>query len=147
MSLKHVLVLLMSVLVIDVCWQVFSRYVLQDPSSFTDELARYLLIWLSLLGAAYVTGKDEHIAIDLLSKKMNSTANVILKNSLVLFFSLSVLVFGGIYLVTTMLALQQLSATLQIPMGYIYLVIPLSGFIMCYYSVANLISFFKEGRD
>ncbi|WP_316931840.1 TRAP transporter small permease [Parabacteroides distasonis] len=47
-------------------WQVLSRYILVSPSSVTDELAGYLLIWVGLLGAAYVSGKNEHLAIDLL---------------------------------------------------------------------------------
>lgn len=55
-SLEYVLMALLSVLVIDVLWQVASRYVLTAPSSMTDELAGYLLIWVGLLGAAYVSG-------------------------------------------------------------------------------------------
>ena len=46
---RLVLIILLSLLVIDVVWQVFTRYILQAPSTFTDELARYLLIWVSLL--------------------------------------------------------------------------------------------------
>lgn len=67
--LEIVLVIIMSTLVLDVLWQVFSRYVLASPSSFTDELAGFLLIWVGLLGAAYVAGKNEHLAIDLLLQK------------------------------------------------------------------------------
>lgn len=52
-------------LVITVTWQVFSRYVLNDPSSFTDELARYTMIWFGLLGASYLFGKNGHLAITL----------------------------------------------------------------------------------
>ena len=60
--LEIFLVVLMSVLVIDVLWQVFSRYLLSSPSSFTDELAGFLLIWVGVLGAAYVDGRKEHLA-------------------------------------------------------------------------------------
>ena len=67
--LEVFLVILMSVLVIDVLWQVFSRYLLSSPSSFTDELAGFLLIWVGLLGAAYVAGRKEHLAIDILIQK------------------------------------------------------------------------------
>ena len=65
-ALEWLLVFLMSVLVLDVLWQVFSRYILSSPSSYTDELAGFLLIWVGLFGAAYVAGKREHLAIDLL---------------------------------------------------------------------------------
>ena len=137
----------MALLVVNVCWQVFSRYVLQSPSSFTDELARYLLIWLSLIGAAYMVGQNEHLAINILSEKMNPAANILIKNGTVLFFALSVMVVGGILLVSTILELEQKSATLQIPMGYVYLALPISGVLICYYSVTNILQFFngKEG--
>ncbi|GAB5409112.1 MAG: TRAP transporter small permease [Balneolaceae bacterium] len=143
--LKTVLVVLMGVLLIDVCWQVFSRYILQSPSSFTDELARYLLIWLSLLGAAYMVGEKEHIAINILSKKLDKRLQSIIINGSVLVFSVLVMVIGGTNLVLTILSLDQLSATLQIPMGYIYLALPLSGILISFYSVTNITESIKEG--
>ena len=63
-GLELSLIFLMAFLVVDVLWQVLSRYILVSPSSVTDELAGYLLIWVGLLGAAYVSGKNEHLAID-----------------------------------------------------------------------------------
>ena len=62
-GLELSLIFLMAFLVVDVLWQVLSRYILVSPSSVTDELAGYLLIWVGLLGAAYVSGKNEHLAI------------------------------------------------------------------------------------
>jgi TRAP-type C4-dicarboxylate transport system permease small subunit len=60
--LEPALIIIISVLVVAVLWQVFSRYVLQAPSTVTDELARFLLIWLTLLGAAWVVGQKGHLA-------------------------------------------------------------------------------------
>ena len=54
-GLELSLIFLMAFLVVDVLWQVLSRYILVSPSSVTDELAGYLLIWVGLLGAAYVS--------------------------------------------------------------------------------------------
>ena len=65
------LVLLMGLIVLAVLWQVFSRYVLQNPSSVTEEIARYLLIWIGLLGAAYASGQQEHLAINILPPKLH----------------------------------------------------------------------------
>ena len=62
--LAWTLVIIMSLMVINVLWQVFSRFILGDPSSYTEELARYLMIWVGVLGAAYVSGKNKHVAID-----------------------------------------------------------------------------------
>ena len=70
--LGRALVVIMSVMVVNVLWQVFTRYVTGDPSSFTDELARYLMIWIGILGAAYVAGKDLHVAIDILPSRASA---------------------------------------------------------------------------
>ena len=71
-SVENILVLILSAMVVNVIWQVFTRFFTDSPSSFTDELARFLMIWLGLLGAAYVAGKNEHVAIDLLAKKAST---------------------------------------------------------------------------
>lgn len=143
-ALRSALSGLMILLLFDVVWQVFSRYVLRDPSSFTDELARYLLIWLALLGAAYITGQKMHIAIDLLSKKLNSGwINGLVQLAIICFVFL-VFIVGGIRLVTITLQLEQQSAALQIPLGYIYLVLPLSGALMLFFLSMDLIKTFRS---
>lgn len=138
------LVFLMSFMVLNVLWQVGSRYIAMSPSSFTDELARYLLIWVGLLGASYVAGKKLHLAIDILPmhlQQSNASAakklNVII-NVLVAIFALLVMVWGGIRLVYITLTLEQTSASLNIPLGYVYSVLPLSGLLIIYYSFDNL---------
>ena len=71
--IEWVLISLLGIMVINVLWQVFSRFFTSNPSSFTDELARYLMIWLGILGAAYVAGKNEHVAIDFFAKKFSAS--------------------------------------------------------------------------
>ena len=78
-GLELSLIFLMAFLVVDVLWQVLSRYILVSPSSMTDELAGYLLIWVGLLGAAYVSGKNEHLAIDLLLQHMRPSRRKLLR--------------------------------------------------------------------
>lgn len=138
--IEIVLVALMSILVIDVLWQVFSRYVLSAPSSFTDELAGFLLIWVGLLGSAYVAGKNEHLAIDLMLQKMKGIKKrrlQIIINAIVGLFALSVMVIGGAWLVYTRFYLGVNSAALALPLGYVYLVVPVSGLLIIYYSIDN----------
>ncbi len=72
--LANILVIIMAIMVLNVLWQVASRFILGSPSSFTDELARYLMIWVGILGAAYVSGKNMHVAIDVLPKRLNKLA-------------------------------------------------------------------------
>ena len=66
--LEKALILIMSLMVVNVLWQVFSRYLLTNPSSFTDELARYLMIWIGVLGAAYLSGREAMLQSPILQK-------------------------------------------------------------------------------
>jgi TRAP-type C4-dicarboxylate transport system permease small subunit len=125
--LGWILVGLMGAAVVNVLWQVFTRFVLAHPSSFTDELARYLLIWIGLLGAAYAAGHKLHLAIDL--------------------FALTVLVFGGVSLMTLTLSLGQTSAALHVPLGYVYLTLPLSGLLIMFYTVGTVVKLVAELRQ
>lgn len=145
--IEKVLIALMSILVIDVLWQVLSRYILSSPSSFTDELAGFLLIWVGVLGAAYVTGKQEHLAIDLLIQKSTPKVQkklMIVVNTLIALFAISVMIIGGSWLMITRFQLNVNSAALNLPLGYVYSVLPISGFVMFYYSVDLIIHDKKE---
>jgi TRAP-type C4-dicarboxylate transport system permease small subunit len=145
--LEIFLVILMSVLVIDVLWQVFSRYLLSSPSSFTDELAGFLLIWVGVLGAAYVAGRKEHLAIDILIQKSPPARQRKLQYviySIILLFALSVMVVGGVILMYTRFMLQVKSAALQLPLGYVYIILPISGLIIMYYEILHIIHLSKS---
>ena len=129
-ALEWMLVFLMSILVLDVLWQVTSRYILNAPSSYTDELAGFLLIWVGLFGAAYVAGKREHLAIDLLLQRSPEKRKLkleIIISVLVILFALVVMVVGGSWLVYTRFYLSVKSAALGLPLGVVYLVLPISG--------------------
>ncbi|MBY8202786.1 TRAP transporter small permease subunit [Vibrio fluvialis] len=68
-GLRLLLTLFMAVMIIAVVWQVFTRFVLNDPANFTDELSRYLLIWIGVLGGAYTFSIRRHLALELLSSR------------------------------------------------------------------------------
>lgn len=139
---RYLLVILMGLLVIVVVWQVFSRYILNDPSTFTDELSRFLLIWVSLLGAAYYSGKNLHIAINVLPSKLNPPNRRklhILIHLIVIAFVLTVFVIGGSMLVYYTYTYYQLTPTLQIPMAFVYAIGPLSGLLIIFYKIADII--------
>lgn len=140
--LGKTLILIMSIMVINVLWQVFSRYFLGSPSSFTDELARYLMIWVGVLGAAYVSGKNKHVAIDVLPSKLSEKTQKKLKlivKILIILFSLFALVIGGSRLVYITYVLQQYSPALQMPLAAVYMVLPISGVLIIYYKISDII--------
>lgn len=144
------LALLMLALVLSVCWQVASRYLLQDPSSWTEELARFLLIWIGLLGAAYAYRTHAHIGIDLLVSKASPVVRRYLKvisTTAVLMFAVSVMVYGGIKLVLLTAQLEQLSAALGLPMAAVYLVIPLSGGLVAIYALLDVAAALRESSQ
>ena len=139
--LGKTLVLIMSVMVINVLWQVFTRFVTGDPSAFTDELARYLMIWIGVLGAAYVSGRNLHVAIDILPSRAKPKTRKKLKilvTVLVILFVFFAFVLGGSRLVYISYILGQQSPALQIPLAVVYFILPISGLLIMYYKIADL---------
>lgn len=137
-ALGWLLALLMGVMVLDVTWQVVSRLVLRAPSSFTEELAGFLLIWIGLLGAAYCLRTGSHLGIDLLVARLRGRARraaLIAAHLLVAAFALSTLVIGGVLLVRLALRLHQISAAMGLPVGVVYLALPLAGLLMLVFSI------------
>lgn len=136
------LVALMAIAVVNVLWQVVTRFVFGDPSSFTEELSRYLLIWLGVLGAGYAVGQRAHLALELLPERLEGDALLILERVIlgcVAAFAFFVLVIGGIRLVYLQFMLGQTSPTLGWPLGYVYAVVPLSGLVMLIYTALLLV--------
>lgn len=132
------LILLMAAMVLDVTWQVFTRFILKDPSRFTEELAGFLLIWIGLLGSGYAYRIKAHLGIDILTSKLSGTKkriSEIIIAGVVFIFALFVLVIGGWRLVDLTFTLEQISPVMGISMGIVYLVLPLTGILFMYYSV------------
>lgn len=137
-ALETCLVLLFFTLFVCVIIQVFTRYVLNDPAVFTEEASRFAIIWLSLLGTAYACGRLEHMAYTMFPDKLSGAKLLTHMRSvalIVLAFALTVMVYGGGRLVQRALKFEQLSATLALPMGYVYLCIPISGLLIVYYQL------------
>src|SRR5690606_15937048 len=113
-------------------------YILQAPSTITDEISSFALIWVGLLGAAYGTGKQLHLAIDLLPEKILAKSRNFYDGVVhlpVFIFAFSVMIIGGTRLCWLTFQFKQTSATLEIPLGFVYLIVPISGLLICYYSL------------
>lgn len=137
----------MTIMLVAVVWQVFSRFVLKSPSTVTDEISSFSLIWVGLLGAAYATGQHLHLAIDLLPEKL------VQKNAafydgfvylMVFIFSFLVMIVGGVQLCHLSFKFEQASASLNIPLGAIYLIVPFSGLLICYFSIDSFLQTIKK---
>ena len=131
--LGGILVAMLAVMTLDVLWGVFTRYVMANQASWSEELARFLLVWIGILGAAYASGQRMHLSIDLLPEKP-----VRLIAALIIAFALCVMVVGGIRLVMLTADLGQTSPALGIPMSVVYAVVPLSGLLIIFYRLPDL---------
>lgn len=133
-------VVLFSALVIDVTWQVFARQVLNQPSGWSEELAKYLFIWLGLFGSALVFGERGHIAVDFAVKKLPQALQVavtVVVQLTILTFTVLVLIWGGFRVVD--LAWDQNLTGLPTNVGPLYLALPLSGILIAFYTVYHLV--------
>lgn len=141
--LKTVLAVLMAVMVLDVLWGVFTRYVMGAQSQWTEELARYLLIWIGILGAAFASGKKMHLAIDILPTTLEGKRQMLLVNGIhviVILFALAVLLIGGSRLVYITSKLGQVSTALDLPLAVVYSIVPISGLFIIIYKTMDLLS-------
>lgn len=133
------LVAIFGLLVLDVVWQVVSRYIVGQSSSFTEEFARFALIWLTVLGAAYINGQREgHLSMDFLLSKLPKEKRKRRERIIQLImalFALVVMIIGGGNLVYTTLTLGQISPALNVPLGFVYSIVPISGLIIIFFSI------------
>jgi len=144
--IEKLLILLILAIVLIVTWQVLSRYLLHSPSSVSEEVARFLLIWISLIGAVYCYRTKAHLGLDIITNKLamqQQKIAAIFTHVMVFLFSALVLVIGGCRLVTLAFEPVQYSPALDVPMGYIYSVLPLSGLLLCLYATMACLSDFS----
>ncbi len=140
-GLRRTLIGLMAVIVLVVCWQVLSRFVLAAPSSMTEEIARCLLLWIGMLGAALAYRTGQHLGLDIVTRQLPSHWQhrlAMLLTLAVVLFALAVMVGGGGQLVLLTYQLDQMSAALGVRMSWIYLAIPLSGSLIAFYGCCQL---------
>ncbi len=132
----------MGVLTIDVTWQVITRFILKNPSSWTEELATNLMIWVGLLGAAVALNYKDHLGIDYFVGKLPEIKRLwteVFVYICITFFSVFVMFIGGLKLVSITFRFGQLSPAMKLPMGYVYLAVPVAGIFLAIYSIEYLI--------
>ena len=147
--LETLLIVGMALLTLDVLWGVFSRFILGAQSRWTEELAIFLLVWLSLIGAGLVYGERGHLGVDYFVNKLDPAAGklaAVCVEVLVLCFACYALIGGGWTLVTTTLTDGSLSPALGWKLGYVYLAVPLAGFLFAFFAIQHAITLYRDGR-
>jgi len=135
---EWVLIVLSGLIFVVVFLQVLFRYLLRQPLFWSEELPRYLLIWMSFLAAALAQKHDAHINITLclapLSRRTRQALKI-LTDAVILAF-LWVLIYSG-SLVTSITAHHR-STALQLPMGLVYAALPMGAILMSLYLVLQI---------
>lgn len=145
--LQKLVITLLASIVLVVTLQVFSRFILQSPSSFTEELARFLLIWIGLFGGAYGYHSNAHLGLDILTNKLQGASHhiaAIIANVLIMAFAIVVMIIGGFSLVSLTFDPVQISASLEIKMGYVYSAVPISGGLIVVIAFMKLRHLFSQ---
>jgi len=127
------------VMVVLTCWQVITRYVLGNPSTWSEELVSYMFAWASLLGASLVTGERGHMNITIVVEKMRPNARKAfagLGEVTAFLFSLIILVYGGTKI--SSLAMGQMTSSLGVAVGIFYVVMPVCGVLNMIYTALNI---------
>lgn len=143
--LRWLLVALFALLFLDVLWGVFSRYVLGQQARWSEEAAVYLLIWVSLLGAAHVYREKGHLGFDYLVAGMDRMAQrwaEVVGVLVCVLFVVYVFLVGGMNLVMRSLDGGQVTPALGWRVGYLYGVIPLSGVFFLVFAIEQLWNFY-----
>lgn len=131
-------------MVVLTCWQVFTRYILGNPSPWSEELVSYLFAWMALLGASVVTGERGHMNIPVVVDRMGPKAIKIFHifaEVIAFLFSAIILTYGGLKI--TSLAMGQLTSSLGVPIGIFYVVLPLCGVLNMIYALINILDICK----
>lgn len=129
--------------------QVIYRYVIGDSLSFSEELARYMFIWCVAMGSALALKTRSHIGVEILVERLPKSlaypAKVVASIVNLLFFAL--LIWCGFDMVSE--TMDQESAALELPMGYVYLAVPLSGIVLFVCEIKNTLDDFlgDKGAD
>lgn len=121
-------------------YQIVTRYFFNSPSTVSEELLTYSFTWMALLASAYVFGKRDHMRMGFLADKVTGTPKLILETVIELLIMAMVgcvMIFGGFSIMK--LTMTQSTASLGIPMGVIYTILPVSGILIFVYGILNII--------
>ena len=138
--LSYACAIVFALMVIVGTYQIVTRYFFNSPSTVSEELLTYSFTWMALLASALVFGKRDHMRMGFLADKLTGVPKKVLEifiELLIMALAGSVMVWGGYTIMQ--LSMTQTTASLGIPMGIVYIIVPLSGILVVVYSILNII--------
>lgn len=145
--LTKITAILIAAMALIVIANVFSRYVLNLPLTWSAELAKYCMVWAAFLGAVILVHRNEHLAVDLLERQLKGISQKVLRG-LILVGSTIFFIIQTVYgVVLVYLTKGQVASSIRfLPMNVVYAVIPLSGLFMIFISGVRLYNLFGKQR-
>ena len=140
-------VVLLAVIIFAVFYQVVLRYVVSRPPRWTEELARYCLVWMVLLGSSVCIRKGKHFNVDAVTGFMSNKAVFVLAivlNLLIGMFLVYVIQYG---IPVTIRGLGAVSPAMQIRMALVYAGIPIAGVAMLMETIILLVELVRQGPE
>jgi len=147
-TLEVLLMVLVAVMTLTVLWGVFTRFCIGYQADYTDELARVLLVWIAMIGAALAFGVKAHLGVDYFVSKLHPEARKTLSvivQLVILALALIVFVIGGWGLAMGQMG-QQLPA-LPIARGMVYISMPIGGVLIILFALENMIEIIRTPAE
>ena len=144
--MRFLMAIAMLTLLVFGTWQIFTRWILGNPSTFTDELLRYVLIISGFIGSAYCFYRDEHLALTLITDKAKGPFKIVLDvfiEACILFFVIYVFIFGGFKLANTA---TNVSSVMHIPMKTLYMIEPICGILIVLARILKYVNLATEKK-
>ncbi|HLR19050.1 MAG TPA: TRAP transporter small permease [Staphylococcus sp.] len=128
------------IMVILSVYQVGTRFIFNSPSTMSEEIVRFLLIWFGLLSASYVFGVKQHIAILFIRERFPKTIQRVMEkisDIIIIFVALVLMIWGGYEVVK--LTWAQIAPSTGLSMAAMYGALPVSGIFIIFYAIYNLL--------
>lgn len=146
-TIHFLLIILTSLLILDVFAQVVFRYVLAKSLDWSEEVARYMIVYITFLGSAQLIGEKGHIAVDFVLQKFPLKTQKyvhLLITLLMLSACMILLVFGAKF---AYLSRTGFTTATQISFVWIYMVLPIMGFISSFYLVTDIFNQIRRWKE
>ncbi len=127
--------LLMGGMLVIIFSQVVSRYVFQHSLTWSEEIGRYIFVWMTFLGMTVAYRAGSHVALDMLCNALSGISRKTLAaaNDILVIILSSAIMYSGIKLF--FLGMRQKSPALKIPMQWVYIIIPVSGALLLFFAL------------
>lgn len=137
---RLIIQLALFVMVVVTFAQVVARFVFMSPLSWSEEMGRFLFVWITFFGASYALSFNKHFCVDFLLSALSPAMKKHFETaiSVVILSFCAIMVYYGT--VVTKFTILQVSPAMLLPMTYPYLCIPISGIFMIIHTITHMVS-------